>query len=237
MESNRTWLRRGMRDGVPIALGYFAVSFSLGIAARNAGLTAFQAMLASFFNNASAGESAAFTLIGAGAGYWEVALMTLIANARYLLMSCALSQKFDEKEKLSSRMLVGFDVTDEIFGICISVPGKLNPFYAYGAMLLALPAWALGTYLGVLLGNALPVRLVSALSVALYGMFVAIVIPPARKNKVLLGLVVISMGLSAAFSLIPLFSCISEGARMIGLTVIISAAAAILFPVSERSDA
>ena len=95
MNENRTWLRRGMRDGMPIAMGYFAVSFSLGIAARNAGLSAFQAMLASLLNNASAGEFAAFTLIGAGAAYWEVALMTLIANARYILRSCALSQKFD----------------------------------------------------------------------------------------------------------------------------------------------
>lgn len=225
-----------MRDGMPIALGYFAVSFSLGIAARSAGLTAFQAMLASLFNNASAGEFAAFTLIGAGAGYWEVALMTLIANARYLLMSCALSQKFSPSAKLPTRMLVGFDVTDEIFGICVSVPGYLNPFYAYGAMILAMPAWAFGTYLGVLLGNALPVRLVSALSVALYGMFIAIVIPPARKNHVILGLVVVSMGLSALFALAPLFSGISEGMRVILLTVVISAAAAALFPIAEGSD-
>lgn len=237
MNENRTWLRRGMRDGMPIAMGYFAVSFSLGIAARNAGLSAFQAMLASLLNNASAGEFAAFTLIGAGAAYWEVALMTLIANARYLLMSCALSQKFDLKTSLASRMIVGFDVTDEIFGICVSVPGKLNPYYAYGAMILALPGWAIGTYLGVLLGNALPARLVSALSVALYGMFVAIVIPPARKNRVLLGLVAVSMGLSALFTLAPMFAFISEGARVIVLTVAISAAAAVLFPIPEGRDA
>lgn len=237
MNENRTWLRRGMRDGMPIAMGYFAVSFSLGIAARNAGLSAFQAMLASLLNNASAGEFAAFTLIGAGAAYWEVALMTLIANARYLLMSCALSQKFDSKTSLVSRMIVGFDVTDEIFGICVSVPGKLNPYYAYGAMILALPGWAIGTYLGVLLGNALPARLVSALSVALYGMFVAIVIPPARKNRVLLGLVAVSMGLSALFTLAPMFAFISEGARVIVLTVAISAAAAVLFPIPEGRDA
>ena len=237
MNENRTWLRRGMRDGMPIAMGYFAVSFSLGIAARNAGLSAFQAMLASLLNNASAGEFASFTLIGAGAAYWEVALMTLIANARYLLMSCALSQKFDSKTSLTSRMIVGFDVTDEIFGICVSVPGKLNPYYAYGAMILALPGWAIGTYLGVLLGNALPARLVSALSVALYGMFVAIVIPPARKNRVLLGLVAVSMGLSALFTLAPMFAFISEGARVIVLTVAISAAAAVLFPIPEGRDA
>ena len=134
-------------------------------------------------------------------------------------------------------MIVGFDVTDEIFGICVSVPGKLNPYYAYGAMILALPGWAIGTYLGVLLGNALPTRLVSALSVALYGMFVAIVIPPARKNRVLLGLVAVSMGLSALFTLAPMFAFISEGARVIVLTVAISAAAAVLFPIPEGRDA
>ena len=237
MNENRVWLRRGVSDGMPIAMGYFAVSFSLGIAARNAGLSAFQAMLASLLNNASAGEFAAFTLIGAGAGYFEVALMTLIANARYLLMSCALSQKFDASAPLWSRFIVGFDVTDEIFGICVSVPGKLNPHYAYGAMLVALPGWAIGTYLGVLMGNALPARLVSALSVALYGMFVAIVIPPARKSRVILGLVAISMGLSALVALAPLFAFVSEGARVILLTVLISAAAAALFPVSEGRDA
>ena len=230
-ENNKGWLAKGVRDGIPIALGYFAVSFSLGIAARDAGLTAFQAMLASLMNNASAGEFAAFTLIGAGAGYLEVALMTLIANARYLLMSCALSQKFDARTGLLPRMVVGFDVTDEIFGICIAQPGKLNPFYAYGAMLVALPGWALGTFLGVLMGNILPTRLASALSVALYGMFIAIIIPPARQNRVVAVLVVASMSLSWLFAAVELFSFMSSGAQVIVLTVAISAVAAWLRPV------
>ena len=237
MNENRTWLRRGMRDGTPIAMGYFAVSFSLGIAARNAGLSAFQAMLASLLNNASAGEFAAFTLIGAGAAYWEVALMTLIANARYLLMSCALSQKFDSKTSLASRMIVGFDVTDEIFGICVSVPGKLNPYYAYGAMILALPGWAIGTYLGVLLGNALPARLVSALSVALYGMFLAIIVPPAKENRVVLGCVLSAFAASAAFAFLPALRDLSSGNRTIILTVVISALAAVLFPRPAEEEA
>ena len=232
--NKRALLAKGARDGIPIALGYFAVSFSLGIAARNAGLTAFQAMLASFLNNASAGEHAAFTLIGAGAGYLEVALITLIANARYLLMSCALSQKLDAATPLLPRMIIGFDVTDEIFGVSIAQPGKLNPWYTYGVMLLALPGWALGTYFGVLLGNTLPVRLVSALSVALYGMFIAVFMPPARQNKVIAALVVISMATSWLFATIELFHFMSEGIRIIVLTVLISAAAALLFPIKEE---
>ena len=242
-EKNKPWAfsRRvfcdGMRDGFPIALGYFAVSFSLGIAARNAGLTAFQAMLASFTNNASAGEFAAFTLIGAGAGYGEVALMTLIANARYLLMSCALSQKLDPSVFVGHRMLIGYDVTDEIFGICVSVDGRLNPFYAYGAMLVALPGWAVGTYLGVRMGSILPARLVSALSVALYGMFIAIIVPPARRDRVVRGLVLLSFALSFAAARWQALAGLSSGVKTILLTVVISLGAALLFPVEEGEEA
>ena len=145
----------GMRDGVPIALGYFAVSFSLGIAARNAGLTPIQGFFASLFNNASAGEYAAFSLIAAGATYLEVAIITLIANARYLLMSCALAQKFAPGTPFFHRLIIGYDVTDELFGITIARPGYLNPFYTYGAIALAAPAWAMGTALGIIAGNLL----------------------------------------------------------------------------------
>ena len=117
----------GIRDGFPIALGYFAVSFSLGIAARNAGLTPMQGFWASLLNNASAGEYAAFTLIAAKATYLEVAIITLIANARYLLMSCALAQRFSPETPFFHRLLIGYDVTDELFGITIARPGYLNP--------------------------------------------------------------------------------------------------------------
>ena len=122
----------GMRDGLPIGLGYFAVSFSLGIVARNAGLNAFQGFLASLLTNASAGEYAIFTLIAANATYFEVAIMTLITNARYLLMSCALSQRFSPDTGIGHRLLLGYDVTDELFGITIARKGMINPFYTYG---------------------------------------------------------------------------------------------------------
>ena len=226
----------GMRDGVPIALGYFAVSFSLGIAARNAGLTPLQGFFASLLNNASAGEYAAFTLIAANATLFQVALITLIANARYLLMSCALAQRFAPGTPFFHRLIIAYDVTDELFGITISRPGCLNPFYTYGAILLAAPAWAFGTAFGIMAGNALPLHAVSALSVALYGMFLAIIIPPARKNKVVAVLIVISFALSFFGSYVPGISALSDGTRTILLTVLISAAAAILFPVKNTQE-
>lgn len=235
--SNKSWLLKGFRDGIPISLGYFAVAFSLGIAARNAGLTAFQAGLASLLNNASAGEFAAFTLIGENASYLAVALITLIANARYLLMSTALSQKLDPSVPLYSRMLIGFDVTDEIFGVCVSVPGKLNPVYAYGVILMALPGWALGTYFGVLMGNILPIRVVSALSVALYGMFIAVFVPPARKDRTIAVVVLAAMAASWLMATLDIFSFLSSGTQVIILTVVISAVAAWLRPIKEEENA
>ena len=224
---------RGIHDGIPIALGYFAVSFTLGIAAKNAGFTPLQAMIVSLTNNASAGEFAGFTLISQHASYIELSVMILVANARYLLMSCALSQKLSSDVSLLHRFFIGYDVTDEIFGICINTPGKLNPYYAYGAMAIAIPGWSIGTYLGVLMGNILPLNIVSALSVGLYGMFIAIIIPPARKNKILAGLILISMLMSFAFTKIPVICNIPSGTKIIILTVLLSAIAAVLFPVKE----
>ena len=231
--SRRTIFYQGMRDGIPIALGYFAVSFTLGIQAKKVGISAFWATVMSLTNNTSAGEFAAMTLIGVGAPYLEMAVTQLVVNIRYLLMSCALSQKLDAGTSLLHRMLIGYDVTDEIFGICINVPGKLNPFYAYGAFAVAIPGWAIGTYLGVLMGNVLPANVVSALSVGLYGMFIAIIIPPARQNKLLAGLIIVSMVLSLLFTILPLLSAIPSGTATLILTIVISAVAAILFPVKE----
>ena len=226
---------RGMRDGIPICTGYFAVSITLGIAAKNAGLTVWQATLASMLTNASAGEFAAFTLIAVNASYWELIVMEAVANARYLLMSCALSQKLSPATGLGHRLGVGFGITDEIFGISVTSPGFLDPFYSYGAMSVALPGWAMGTCLGVLLGNILPLRAVSALSVGLYGMFVAIFIPPAKQNRVIAALVVLSFAASYAFTNVPLFAAIPSGTRTILLTVVLSLGAAILFPIREEA--
>ena len=226
----------GVRDGIPIALGYFAVSFSLGIAARSAGLTVAQGMIASVLCMASAGQYALFTLIGAAASLWEVALVTLITNARYFLMSCALSQRIDPKMKNYHRLIFGAVVTDEIFGISVARPGYLDPRYNYGAMAVSVPGWSIGTGLGILMGNLLPGRIVSALSVALYGMFLAIIIPPAKKDKVVALCVALSFAASYAFDVIPRLAAISAGTRTILLTVAISALAALLFPAKEAAE-
>lgn len=233
---NRIAFMDGMRAAVPIGLGYLAVSFSLGIAARNAGLNAFQSFFASLLCNASAGEYAGFTLIAADAAYFEIAVMTLITNARYLLMSCAMSQRMKPGTSLGHRLLMSFDITDELFAIAIARPGFLNPFYTYGAMLVAAPSWAFGTALGTLAGNLLPLRLVSAFSVALYGMFLAVIIPPARKDKVIAVLIAVCFAASFAASCLPLLSQIPEGTRTILLTVLLSAGAAILFPRKETTE-
>lgn len=233
---NRTAFREGIRDGIPIGLGYFAVSFSLGIAAKNAGLSPFQGFLASLLCNASAGEYAGFTLIAAGAAYVELAIVTLITNARYLLMSCAMSQRLNPEMPGYHRLFMAFHITDELFGIAIARPGCLNPYYSYGAVLAAGPCWAIGTALGAAAGSLLPLRLVSAFSVALYGMFLAVIIPAAKKDRVVAGLIICCFAASLCMSCLPVFSGISSGTRTIILTLVLSTAAALLFPKTEEED-
>ncbi len=232
---NRHALKKGVKNGIPIALGYFAVAFALGITASKAGLAPLQATLASLTNNASAGEYAGFTVIQEKSGYLQMVIMQIVANARYLLMSFAMSQKIPQNMKLHHRLLVAFDLTDEIFGISIAEPGKLNPYFSYGAFLVAIPGWSLGTLLGSVMGDVLPTNIVSALGVGLFGMFIAIVVPVAKKNKKLLGIVLVSMAASFAFYKIPLFDAISSGTKTIILTVAIALVAAIIFPVKEEN--
>ena len=231
---NRTNFYCGIRDGFPIGLGYFAVAFSLGIVAQNAGLTPLQGFIASFFNVASAGEYALFTSIQAGVSYLEVGLITFVVNARYLLMSCALTQRFDTNSKLIHRFLVGFGVTDEIFGISIAQEPPLNPWYNYGAICIAVPLWSIGTSLGIIAGNFLPPSIVSALSVALYGMFIAIIIPPAKKDMVIAIGIAVSFIASYLCGILPGIKELSSGNRTILLTVIISAALAFIKPVKDE---
>lgn len=223
----------GVRDGLPIGLGYFAVAFSLGIVARNAGLNAFQGFLASLLNVASAGEYALFKEIQAHSLYVEIALITFVINARYLLMSCALSQRFDEKTGILPRLLVGFGITDEIFGITVARDGYVEPAYNYGAICISVPLWCLGTSLGIIAGNLLPPNVVSALSVALYGMFIAIIVPPAKKNRAILVGVIVSFVLSYICAKLPYVKEISSGNRTIILTVLISSILALCKPVEE----
>ncbi len=228
--------KRGMKDAVPIFLGYLAVSFTFGIAARNSGLSVFEATFLSLVNLTSAGQFAALSIISAGASYFEMAATQLIINLRYSLMSSTLSQKVNTKLPFLHRAAMSFGVTDEIFALAAGVNGELSPYYNYGMMALSIPGWTLGTFLGVLSGNILPSRILSALSVALYGMFIAIIIPPAKKNRVVAGVVAVSMLASFAFGILPIVKNISSGFKIIILTVIIAASAAFLFPIEEKEE-
>lgn len=232
---SKTKFVSGFRDGIPIALGYLAVSFGLGISCRAASLTPFQGFLLSLLNNASAGEYGGITIMAADEGFLVMAAMMLVINARYLLMSCALSQHLSPNTPLGFRLLIGFDMTDELFGIAIAQPGYLNVWYFIGAMCAAIPGWSFGTLLGVLCGNLMPQWAVSGFSVMLFGMFLAIIIPEGRKNRVILGFIGVSFLLSYAAAKLPLVCQLSDGMRILLLTVAISSAAAILFPHKEET--
>lgn len=224
----------GVKDGIPIGLGYFAVSFSIGITAKSIGMNAFQGFLLSLLNNASAGEVAGISAISDGVTYFTAAIIILVTNARYILMSCAVSQKFSPDTPLIHRFLIGFDLTDELFGIAVAYPGYIKPSYMYGAFAVALPMWALGTVCGIVIGNILPEVITTALSVAIYGMFLAVVIPPCRKNRAVTVVVLSSFVISGISKLIPVISGMTESVRVIVLTIAISVAAAALFPVKDE---
>lgn len=223
----------GVKDGIPIGLGYFAVAFSIGIVAKTASLSPIQGFVASFLNVASAGEYALFTSIKQGSSYIEIALITLVVNARYILMSCSMSQLFSPETPFYHRFLVGFGVTDEIFGITVARGGKIEPSYNYGAIFVAVPLWSIGTSLGIIAGNILPERAVSALSVALYGMFIAIIVPPAKKDFVILSAVAVSFASSFLSGILPFVKELSGGTRTIILTVLISSVLALLKPLKD----
>ena len=206
---------RGLRDGFPIGLGYFAVSFGLGISCRAANLTAFQGFLLSFLNNASAGEYGGITIIASDSGFLIMAAMMLVVNARYMLMSCALSQHLSPDTPLIFRLIIGYDLTD--------------------AMCAAMPCWSAGTVIGVLLGNLMPVWAVSGFSVMLFGMFIAIIVPMGKRDRVVLGCIIVSFLLGWLASVLPVLRELSEGTRILILTIVISAAAAVLFPQEEET--
>ena len=233
-KENKKVFIMGMGDGLPIGLGYLAVSFSLGIAAKTIGLTPFQGFLASLTTIASAGQYAGWTVIAENAPYIEMMFATLVASARYFLMSVALSQRFSPYTRMPHRILVGYAITDELFGIAIARPGYINPYYTYGAMVTSIPFWAVGTALGIIMGQILPLQVVSALSVSLYAMFLAIIVPPARKDKIVAGLVTASFVLSYAAAKLPFLAGISSGTRIIILTLVISVFAAVVFPLKAE---
>ncbi len=224
---------RGLKNGLPIAIGYFAVSFSLGILMRNTGLDPLQGLVMSLTNNTSAGQAASLEIIAYNGTYFEMALSQLVINLRYFLMSTALAAHLAPGLSLGKRLIIGFDVTDEIFASLIGQGRSVNEYFAFGLSSITIPCWAAGTALGIVFGDILPSSIVSCLSVALYAMFLAVVIPAGRKNLKIMILVIFSMAMSYIFSLDFIRTYISSGSAIIILTVAISAIASLVWPVEE----
>lgn len=223
-----------MRDGVPIGLGYYAVAFSIGIVASKAGLTWWMGAISSFLTRASAGEYGVYSLVAVNAALMEVIGLSLVANMRYLLMTAALTQKFRPGTSLLKRIMVALCVTDEVFGISIAYPGYLAPSYTFGAMLVSTTMWSAGCASGIVAGDVLPTNIVSALSVALYGMFIAIIMPPAKKDKAVLAAVACSFVLSGLCTVMPVLKEMNSGTKTIVLTILISAVAAMVRPIKTE---
>lgn len=233
---NKQQFMRGLHDGVPIALGYFAVSFTFGMMAVSGGLSVWQATLISLTNLTSAGQFAGLDIMIACGSLWEMALTQLIINLRYSLMSFSLSQKLERNLAPWHRFTVAFGMTDEIFGVSASQPGRLNPFYNYGAMSVAVPGWTFGTLAGAVAGNIMPGFLASALSVAIYGMFLAVIIPPAKKHRAVLKVVVGAMAVSTLFACTPVLNKVSSGFVIIITTLAVAGMAAYFCPIEDGEE-
>ena len=226
--------KKGLKDGLPIAIGYFSVSFAFGIFAIENGLTVFQAVIISLLNMTSAGQLAAVPIIAGGGTLFELALSQLVINSRYSLMSVSLSQKLSKRVKLPQKLLIAYGNTDEIFAVSVSNKGEVGTKYMLGIILLPVIGWTSGTLLGGVVGNILPAMITAALGVAIYGMFVAIVIPVAKKEKMTALCVLLAIAISCAFRYIPLLKVVPSGFTVIICAVVASALFAIVAPIKTE---
>lgn len=225
---------RGLSDGLPIGLGYIPVAFTFGFLAVSGGLPVWVACLISFSNLTSAGQFAGMNLIFAGAGYFEVALTTFVINLRYMLMSLSLTQGIEKSMGTLKRMLVGFAVTDEIFVVASLNQRPLRAAYLFGLMALPIGGWNLGTFLGAAISDFLPLALQNAMGIALYGMFIALIVPASRDSFHVLVIVLIAVAVNCILTYVPVFSFISSGFRIIAATVAGAGIGAFLFPKEDE---
>ena len=231
MKKNNFW--KGMAHGIPIGLGYLSVSFGFGITAVKAGLSVLEASLISLTNLTSAGQAAGVDVIASNGTIFEMILVQLTINIRYALMALSLSQNLDTSFTLPKRLLASYGITDEIFGVCSAQKKPLTPSYMYGMIMIATLGWVAGTFLGAYAGELLPASVTSALGIVLYGMFLAIIIPPARKKKSILFVVMISAILSITCKYgIPK---LSGGFTVIICAVVSAILGAVLFPREDET--
>lgn len=233
---NEMTYRQGLKDGIPIAAGYFAVSFAFGVSVVSQGLPWFVATVMSFTNLTSAGQFAGAGIIIAMGSVFEILLTQVVINARYFLMSITLSQRLDEKVTLLDRFLISYGVTDEIFGVAVSKKELVSKEYMYGLILLPVIFWTLGTLTGALAGGLLPEIVLNSLSIALYAMFIAIVVPAGMSNKKVFIVVGISIALSCLFYFTPVLNTISSGIAYIICALVASVLGAIFFPIKEEKE-
>ena len=227
---------RGLKDGLPICLGYFSVSMAFGLTAVLAGVPIWGAVLISLSNLTSAGQFAGTTLLVAGGNMLELAVTTLVINIRYFLMSLSVSQKVDRDMTLGQRLAISFGITDEIFAVSVQQPGSLKAVYMAGLILGPVLGWTLGTLTGAVATSFMPPMITNAMGIALYGMFIAIVIPPARRDKSVMVTALLAVAASCLFAVLPVLKELSSGWAIIIITVLVSALAATLFPIKVEDE-
>ena len=227
----------GVKTGLPVGLGYFSVSFGFGAMASAQGIRVLDAALISMSNLTSAGQFAGLTLIVAAATLWEMVLTQLVINSRYALMSLALSQRMGERIGVLPRLLIAFFNTDEIFALAMARAEALTLPFMLGLGTLPFLGWTGGTLFGALAGSALPVNIRAALGVMLYGMFIAIVVPPAREEKPVLVAVILALVFSCLFTWLPQLRGVSAGISIVICTVGAAAICAWLFPIPDEEAA
>ena len=229
--------KKGLKDGLPICIGYFSVSFAFGIFAVENGLTIFQSVIISLTNLTSAGQLAAVPIIAGGGTLIELALSQIVINSRYSLMSVSLSQKLSKRVTFPQKLLISYGNTDEIFAVSVSNNGEVGTKYMLGIILLPVIGWTGGTLCGAVAGNILPAIVTAALGVAIYGMFVAIVVPVAKKEKMTALCVLFAIAISCAFKYIPFLQIVPSGFTVIICAVTASVLFAVIAPVKADKNA
>lgn len=229
--------KKGLKDGIPICIGYFSVAFAFGIFTVESGLTVAQSVLISLLNLTSAGQFAGVPIIATGGSFAELALSQLVINSRYSLMSVSLAQKLTPTIRFRDKLIVAYGNTDEIFAVAVSNNGEIGKKYMLGLMCLPILGWVGGTFAGAVAGNILPAMITSALGLAIYGMFVAIVVPVAKKEKATALCVALAIALSCVFYYVPALKTVPSGFTVIICSVLASALFAIIAPVNKSEVA
>lgn len=228
--------KTGISDGIPIALGYFSVSIGFGLMAVSKGIPPVVALLMSLTNLTSAGQVAGVDVIAGGGTYIEMAVAQLVINMRYALMSVSLSQKMHNSVSFLDRLWIAFGNTDEIFAVSSTKKGELGKMYMIGLMLMPILGWSSGTILGAVAGKILPETVISALGIAIYGMFVAVFVPPMKKSSAVSVVVLLSIILSCTFAFVPVLSKVSGGFVIIICALIAATVGAVIKPVADEEE-